>query len=164
MSFCAICCDEKGPFVRRPLGKDDALVFVCTDCDSETPREKFGPELAYEAPELGQAFRREVNTKERKIRPKAPARWTKPMEVRVADREPNTILVRVAVDADDGKKRDMRDACTTFAHEPWSREVRYLGFSRGEHLFERPNPLFASKQRRADINVIAALEALARSA
>ena len=42
MSFCAICTSERGPFVRRPLGKRNAEVSVCTDCDTEPP-------IAYDA-------------------------------------------------------------------------------------------------------------------
>lgn len=34
-SFCAVCTSERGPFVQRPLGRDDALVTVCRACDSE---------------------------------------------------------------------------------------------------------------------------------
>lgn len=48
--FCAICTSDRGPFVRRPLGRGDALVNVCADCDEQPAREVRGPELAYEPP------------------------------------------------------------------------------------------------------------------
>lgn len=33
--FCAICTSDRGPFVRRPLGKGNAAVAVCLECDGE---------------------------------------------------------------------------------------------------------------------------------
>lgn len=39
--FCAICTEPAPPgttLPRRPLGKDGALVAVCTDCDTLHPR------------------------------------------------------------------------------------------------------------------------------
>lgn len=47
-SFCAICTDDTGPFVRRPLGRDDALVVICESCDTETPRVRGATERGYE--------------------------------------------------------------------------------------------------------------------
>lgn len=48
MSFCAICTDEAATLVRRPLGKNDALVSVCLDCDTTKPVAKMGPERGFE--------------------------------------------------------------------------------------------------------------------
>lgn len=52
MSFCALCTSEDGPFVTRPLGRNNALVRVCAGCDDDarlvTPR---GPEVARSYPE-----------------------------------------------------------------------------------------------------------------
>jgi hypothetical protein len=50
LMFCAICTDDAGPFVLRPIGKDDALVRICEDCDTEKPREAHVYERGYEAP------------------------------------------------------------------------------------------------------------------
>ncbi len=36
--FCAICCEETSSPRRLPLGKNDALVVVCDDCHSVSPR------------------------------------------------------------------------------------------------------------------------------
>lgn len=39
--FCAICTEPPPPgtaLVKRPLGRDAALVLVCTDCDTLHPR------------------------------------------------------------------------------------------------------------------------------
>ncbi len=47
---CAICADlvdaEAGTL--EPLGRDDALVFVCSGCATERPVAKFGPERGFE--------------------------------------------------------------------------------------------------------------------
>jgi len=48
VSFCAICTDETTDLVKRPLGKDDALVNVCNDCDTTKPVAKMGPERGFE--------------------------------------------------------------------------------------------------------------------
>jgi hypothetical protein len=48
VTFCAICTDEVGPFSQRPLGRRNALVAVCSSCDSEPAREVRGPERGYE--------------------------------------------------------------------------------------------------------------------
>lgn len=37
--FCAHCTTYTGPFVQRPLGKNDGLVTICIPCDQEHPRE-----------------------------------------------------------------------------------------------------------------------------
>lgn len=47
--FCAICTDECSGDRKAPIGRDDAMVVVCSDCDTLPPREKYGPERAYES-------------------------------------------------------------------------------------------------------------------
>lgn len=47
--FCALCTDYiVGTVHRQPLGKNDAMVDVCGVCAQAKPREKYGPERAYE--------------------------------------------------------------------------------------------------------------------
>lgn len=36
-AFCAICASDRGPFAQRPLGKNNAMVAVCSRCDEEHP-------------------------------------------------------------------------------------------------------------------------------
>lgn len=48
--FCAVCTSERGPFVKRPLGRGNALVTVCAACDAEPPRPVPAPSRAYEVP------------------------------------------------------------------------------------------------------------------
>lgn len=45
--FCAICVSERGPFKSAPLGKGDAMVRVCADCESPII-EGHGVERGYE--------------------------------------------------------------------------------------------------------------------
>lgn len=37
-SFCAICTNDSNALVQRPLGSNDALVWICPDCDTVHPR------------------------------------------------------------------------------------------------------------------------------
>lgn len=46
--FCANCTEETGPFVMRPIGKNNGLVRICTSCDSDPPVAKTGPDRSYE--------------------------------------------------------------------------------------------------------------------
>jgi hypothetical protein len=34
MPTCAICTSTRGPFRLEPLGRNDALVHVCADCQT----------------------------------------------------------------------------------------------------------------------------------
>ena len=47
MSHCAICTSSRGPFTPQPLGRNNALVPVCSACD-EPAFEQRGPERGYE--------------------------------------------------------------------------------------------------------------------
>lgn len=33
MNFCAVCTSTRGPFSLAPVGKNDGMVRVCSDCD-----------------------------------------------------------------------------------------------------------------------------------
>lgn len=163
MSFCAICTSEIGPFEYRPLGKGNAEVLVCRDCDDEPIREQVGPRL-YSPPELPARFVDSVDRAHKRI---ARGRDYNPMRARLAQRDermPNSILIRVPVHDENGRPRDMREACATFAHQPWAPTTRYLGYQSDCHLFERPDPAFARKSRQRDHRVLEALEAIARKA
>lgn len=37
-SFCAMCTSSKGPFFAAPLGKNNAIVAICGECDGQHPR------------------------------------------------------------------------------------------------------------------------------
>ncbi len=48
----------------------------------------------------------------------------------------------------DGKVRDRMDAMSTFAHEPWAGEAKYIANARGHFVFERPDAELLAKLRR----------------
>lgn len=37
-SFCASCAEDRADLTQQPLGRNDALVWVCTDCANLHPR------------------------------------------------------------------------------------------------------------------------------
>ena len=53
-------------------------------------------------------------------------------------RTPHTVLVRRRQTDHHGVHRDHHEAALEFAGEPWARKARYLGVSRGWHVWERP--------------------------
>ena len=72
-AFCAICTDDRGPFVQRPLGRDGALVTVCHDCDEEPALAIQGPVLGVPLPPEGeriasQLMRQKLTAGNRKLR------------------------------------------------------------------------------------------------
>lgn len=161
MSFCSICTSEIGPFEYRPLGRNNADVLVCRSCDEEPPREINGPRI-YDPPALPKMFHDKVDRAHKRIANGRDYNPHRAYLVHVNERTPNTILIRVSVHNEDGSPRDMREACATFAHEPWAATTRYLGSQGDYHLFERPDPEFARKSRQTDHRVIEALAALAK--
>jgi hypothetical protein len=58
-----------------------------------------------------------------------PGRWP--------TRTPGTELVRIPIRLD-GRPVDAAEAAITFADQPWAKQARHVGTSRGFHLFERP--------------------------
>lgn len=151
MTFCAICASTRPPFVRLPLGKDDALVSVCHACDDEPARYKTGPELAYEAPEITTPFRAAVDAAHERIvqgRDRLDPRGIVAASMLVdGQHTPNMLLVRVPIRDSMGKPRDVNEARASFAHQPWSQEARYMGATRSHLIFERPDPNFARESR-----------------
>ena len=157
LSFCAICTSERGPFVSRPLGKNDALVAVCAECDEEPMHVRLGPERGYEIREGVSA----ATIRERASRLIPNEGW-KRMDFMFNgdrhDRTPGWILVRVPIKDALGKPRDFRAILTTLRDKPWFRELRMLGNTRTHFLFERPDPKVAAAQRTRSVNPIVDLE------
>lgn len=53
-AFCAMCVVETTRLVQRPLGRGDALVWICGACDGEHPRAgRYAFESADRAPTTG---------------------------------------------------------------------------------------------------------------
>jgi hypothetical protein len=149
--FCAICTSERGPFVRRPLGRGDALVSVCADCDDEPARTKVGPAIDYYVPDrviIGRtvdAFAAAANrvtgdTKETNID------RTRSRSL-AGSAQPGFIVVRVRRHRVGADPIDAQQARMTFQGEPWFSELRNLGSTRRWHLFERPDIDAASAAR-----------------
>lgn len=46
--FCAICTDECSGDRKAPLGRNDAMVVVCSDCDTLPARTVDGPDRTYQ--------------------------------------------------------------------------------------------------------------------
>lgn len=150
MSFCAICTGEAGPFVKRPLGKDNGLVSVCASCDEEAPRHITGPERGYEPYES-------MTQEEMSRKLSAFATYTaRPTASRDTARlrTPGFILVRVR----SGRGIDARAAAKSLSTQPWYPELRYLGTASGWYLFERPDPKVAAASRARSENPLAAIE------
>jgi uncharacterized small protein (DUF1192 family) len=160
VSFCAICTDDRGPFTRRPLGKDEALVDVCRDCDEEPAKIKHGPERGYEEQEAMSV--REMHARIRglynELDPITPEERSRARHVTVRDRTPGWLIVRLSVRDGLGRARDIQTAIKTMKDRPYFAELHYLGASGGYFLFERPDPKVAADQRRSSENPLVALE------
>jgi len=150
-AFCALCADDAPGIVlvRRPLGRNDAMVSVCKDCDEEPPRAVHGPERGYAvpAPDPGQGrtlsrFATAANriTGEQRSRPRANIRTL----------QPGWKLVRVRILRPDGTKIDSQSAWDSLRGKPWFGELRLLGSDTTWHLFERPDDQAAAAARRGD--------------
>jgi hypothetical protein len=162
--FCALCTSERGPFVDRPLGRDDAPVKVCARCDDEShPRASMDESAGYEPPDSPGAVSKAVNAGSRKVLPKRIQDMHTPRNA-IANlelsrpRTPGFILVRVPQIGPDRVVRDLADAEAAIADEPWAHEARYLGRSKHHFLFERPNAKACSEQRRSADDPLAAIQ------
>lgn len=156
-AFCAVCTSERGPFVRRPLGRDNALVSVCAKCDDEAPR-AYSSVRGYESPysdvRAEQAISRIASSVGGGI-------TTRGRRIHRGNKTPGFILERVRVTTSDGRRRDAQEAAAeAFAGCSWASEVRYLGIAKSKpsdfHLFERPDPDFVKQLRTESIGEVVA--------
>lgn len=155
-AFCAICTGSRGPFASRPLGRHDAMVAVCSDCDTETP-DAWVSDRGYDVP-------LDVARSERAISMIASTTGggVTTRHRRIAHRNtktPGFILERVPVRTADGRRRDQREAAAeAFAGCSWAGEVRYLGIAKSRpsdfHLFERPDPDHVKRVRQAPMSEV----------
>lgn len=146
--FCAICTDPiAGEPARRPLGKDNALVNVCTDCDEAPPVARCDLRDYEPRPGLTTAEIRDGLSRMAKSLKVKRGQQMGASSVVVRD---GYQLFRVRVAGPDGKMRDCFEAAKDFAGERWASEARHLGStSNGWHLFERPAP---AKKQPADVS------------
>lgn len=153
--FCAICADDSGPFVPRPLGKNDAIVNVCRDCDEEPAVTKNGPERGYEIQE-GMSTKDFAESLREFLAETDPItareKMTGPLQMlKGRERTPGWIMVRLHINKD-GKPRECTEALRDLVDRPWFRELRYLGATHTYFLLERPDPAVAAESRRASEN------------
>lgn len=130
LTSCAVCASEiLGEVVRQPIGRDDAMVPVCAECDTGAI--------------VARCDMRGIEATDRSARRKAPdplpipGSFGRRLSPAIASRSPGFELVRVAVTGP-GWTRDEDEARETFAHEPWAAEANYLSCDGHWHLFERP--------------------------
>jgi hypothetical protein len=158
-AFCAICTGEAGPFARRPLGRGGAMVSVCRECDEDAPVARMGRRLDHdERVGMGQ---KEMSAKISAILERdAPAgeeiirrgiQWYRTPT-------PGWIRFRVRRLDSMGRTRDQREAAATFVREPWAHLVHYIGCDHTNHVFERPDPKVAERDRVPSENPLAAIE------
>jgi len=152
MTFCAICTDDDGPFTQRPLGRNGAMVSICSSCDTEPAREKQGPALGVSIPDDARMscklMRKQIGTKLGDTSESADDR----RRGRSSSREPRPgfIVVRVRRRDRNGKPLDRDKALETLRGNPWFAEVRHLGTDRNYHLFDRPDIDAARAARSGD--------------
>lgn len=165
---CAICAASCDGSITAPIGKDDAPVFVCAECNNETPIAR-DSERGYEPPpenEDGGFLDAITRGAERAIpgyREKAAAAkrlFIGPMYTGVAA---GYEVVRVPRSDGQGGRRDNR-AAYEYARKHFGPEVEAVGTSARFFVFQRPSPerlAKARKQRDDHRDPIAALTRLA---
>jgi hypothetical protein len=154
--FCAICTDEiRGVPRREPLGKNGAMVNVCDGCALEMPvaRERRG---GYEAPGLPTGNSGKLNIAATHAMKRHGVKSDALGSATMRDRTTGWLLVRVARRDTRGRSRDVHEAVLTLKHQPWYRELRFLGLSPSFICFERPDP--KALTRVESVNPLAALE------
>jgi hypothetical protein len=149
VSFCAICTDATGPFVTRPIGRNDALVRICVSCDGDSPAADDGPDRGYE---MRDGMSQHEMNRRLAATGASPVRFANPVEL-LRNATPGWILVRVQRYDGLGKSRDRRDALASLAGKPWFAELRFLGGDPKYFLFERPG-----KAPQPSANPLAAIE------
>jgi hypothetical protein len=157
VSFCAICTSERGPFSIQPLGKGNADVAVCADCNDVTPA-AYDSERGYEPsgglPTIAQvvAAAKRVLGDRYGTKDFSPPRYEVPAGWR---------LFRVRRRKADGQSRDAQEAYETLRNKPWfgPGRVKYAGNTGDFILFsyapsarlavDDANPLEAIEQYRS---------------
>jgi hypothetical protein len=133
--FCANDPSHPGPFVRADVFDDGRLFTVCEACATESAREKRGPSIDYDVPEVAGAWRKGMDAAYRRTM----GPYVRSNKSVCRDVTPGFLLVRYPVRCD-GRSWDVAEARATFRDEPWFAELSHIGSTRRYHLFERPDP------------------------
>lgn len=162
---CAICVSTiRGEVLREPLGRNDAMVAVCSSCSTERPEIRPSSTPAYfcgEEPHVA-GFRRAVDVADRRI---VPAKHVSRSDFRnyanVLPVSPG-FVVELVLRKVSGERSLTADECKAVAEKSswFGPEVRYLGVSRGYAVFERPNPELVKRSRVERLREIDPLAAL----
>lgn len=155
---CAICANPiKGTPHLEPIGRNDALVFVCSSCATEPAREIQGPTLAYEPGEgMGYMEMRGRIASYRNSQSKAVFFRSAPLMPR--ERTPGWLIVRVPIRDASGVTRDSQTIEQILRSKPFASELRRLGTTNTHHLFEYPDPKVAAESRGRSENPLVFLE------
>jgi hypothetical protein len=133
-AFCAVCTEDLpvGSIVRTaPLGKQNALVAVCADCDC-APIDAWCSDRSYEAPETAGSIRTAVVAAHHRLtggRDRRGHAEQSKTSAAIEKAPPGWKVVRVSV----SYRRDSQEA------RPCASAL-YLGFEREHHLFAVPPP------------------------
>lgn len=138
MRTCAICTSLVATGSLQPLGRNDALVFVCARCNDERPVEKQGRRLDHS--DSGRGGRDQIHAAANRViesMGRVGKRVARPTTM-ARTATPGWILVRVRQRRSWGVMLDHQTALETLRHKPWFAELRALGSDGGWFLFERP--------------------------
>ena len=136
-ALCAVCADDLsvGSVVRvAPLGRGNALVNVCEDCDTGEVRAR-DSERAYESPESkgNAAALIDAAYKRLGIRGVPADECLSPAAVPI---DPGFVVCRVPRHVD-GKPIDNNEAYS-IARRRWGAEVAHVSTTARYHVFQRP--------------------------
>lgn len=141
MTFCANNPDHRGPFVQRPIGRNDALLTICVSCDEDKPV-AWDRDRGYDVPDrhrigitvraFAAATNRVTGDTAETHRKRERGRTT------AVSASPGFIVVLVPRQRRDRTWCDAAEARLSQS-EPWFRELRHLGSDRRWHIFERPD-------------------------
>jgi hypothetical protein len=159
-TFCAVCtADIVGEPRKAPLGKNNALVSICVDCDTETPIARTGPARCYD--EGGGASVKKISDAAKKILPRHMLTNDFEQTNIVRSLRPGHILLRHSRRDQNGKSIDVREAFESIHRRHGIIDgLKYVGSQREWFLFERPDPKVVKKRMANTADPIAELEKL----
>lgn len=151
-SFCAICIKDKpaDELVARPLGRNDAIVNICTGCDDEPARAVYGPELGYRIPDPVKIGAQKTAFALAANRIAGKSTGLRGRSESLTKVTQGWVIVRVPRRDDAGRPLDSAEALSTLRERPWFASLRVLGTDVRYHLFERPGKAEAASREVED--------------
>ena len=138
--LCAICAEDRVGCTQQPLGRGNALVWVCPSCNNDAPVASHGPERGYEPSGSIGNLGRAVTKAAKRIQGSAYGKTKTAPPMRA--RDPNTVLVRVPTWTTSGARRrlDNRDAFEAARKLAPGKSLTLIGATRKWFLFSYPKP------------------------